>query len=244
MKNKKNIVIAVLSLLILVEGVFFYFQYRKTSHLGEKATYFENKRDSLNIVISNLVNSSSNLEYLVEKFAFENQTLKTDEYYMLISLRRQHFWVKKRDKTIWEGSCATGVGEVLRAGEQFNFQTPTGERRVLAKKTEPYWIRPNWFWREQGLEIPSDTEWIVIPDSLDFNQSIAFYDSLPEEDKLRVREVPGALGNYALNLGEGILIHKGQIGRGVYSHGCIRLKEEDLEIVDSLIPVGASVFIF
>ncbi|MBN2363018.1 L,D-transpeptidase [candidate division WOR-3 bacterium] len=244
MKNIKNITITILAVLVVLEASMIFFQYRKTTHSVERAAYFEGKRDSLNYVISGFVGSFSNLEYLVENLELENQSLKTDEYYMIINLSRQHFWIKKRDKIIWEGSCATGVGEVTRAGEKFSFHTPVGERRILAKKTEPYWIRPNWFWKEQGLAVPHDSEWIVIPDTLNFQQSIVFYDSLPEEEKLMVRAVPGALGNYALNLGDGILIHKGQIGRGVYSHGCIRLKEDDLEVADSLLPIGASVFIF
>ncbi len=244
MKNIKVIIIAALSCAVLFEAAALFILHRKTYHSAERAAYFERKTDSLNTVISGIGVTFANLEYMIEKLDFENQTLKTDEYYMIVNLSRQHFWIKKRDKIIWEGSCATGVGEVVRAGQTFNFQTPTGERKIIAKRTEPYWIRPNWFWKEQGLPVPHDSEWIKIPDSLNFQQSITFFDSLSEEEKLFVRAVPGALGNYALNLGEGILIHKGQIGRGVYSHGCIRLKEEDLHVADSLLPVGSSVFIF
>ncbi len=57
----------------------------------------------------------------------------------------------------------------------------------------------------------------------------------------------GHLGKYALDLGDGIMIHGtaeyDSIGRKA-SHGCIRLPEDMLETVYNAAPVGTDVYIF
>jgi len=59
-----------------------------------------------------------------------------------------------------------------------------------------------------------------------------------------VRAVPGALGNFKLDLGGGILLHYG-VGRGRnVSHGCIRLGTADLEAIYRALPVDAPVLIY
>jgi len=56
--------------------------------------------------------------------------------------------------------------------------------------------------------------------------------------------VPGALGSYALDLGNGILLHYG-VGRGRnVSHGCIRLGTGDLEAIFRTLEVGSPVLIY
>ena len=63
------------------------------------------------------------------------------------------------------------------------------------------------------------------------------------------RRVPEALGPYKLDTGDGYLIHgthifnEESIGEAV-SHGCVRLRNEDLEKLYPLVPVGTPVFIF
>lgn len=61
------------------------------------------------------------------------------------------------------------------------------------------------------------------------------------------REVPRALGTRKLDLGDGYLIHgtyeEDSVGRPV-SHGCIRLRNEDVEALYDLVDKGTPVFIF
>lgn len=63
------------------------------------------------------------------------------------------------------------------------------------------------------------------------------------------RQVPDALGPYKLDTGDGYLIHgthiynEESVGEAV-SHGCVRLRNEDLEVLYKLVPVGTPVFIF
>ncbi len=61
------------------------------------------------------------------------------------------------------------------------------------------------------------------------------------------RRVEGELGKYRLDLGEGYLLHgtpdKESIGFAA-THGCIRLRDEDIEWLYTYVPVGTKVFIF
>jgi hypothetical protein len=63
------------------------------------------------------------------------------------------------------------------------------------------------------------------------------------------RLVPNALGPYKLDTGDGYLIHgthiynEDSIGDAV-SHGCVRLRNEDLEKLYGIVPVGTPVYIF
>lgn len=63
------------------------------------------------------------------------------------------------------------------------------------------------------------------------------------------RLVPEALGPYKLDTGDGYLIHgthifnEDSIGEAV-SHGCVRMRNEDLEKLYQRVPVGTAVYIF
>ncbi|MGH7445093.1 MAG: L,D-transpeptidase [Longimicrobiales bacterium] len=63
------------------------------------------------------------------------------------------------------------------------------------------------------------------------------------------RLVPDALGPYKLDTGDGYLIHgthiynEDSIGEAV-SHGCVRMRNEDLERLYERVPVGTAVYIF
>jgi hypothetical protein len=61
------------------------------------------------------------------------------------------------------------------------------------------------------------------------------------------RKVNGTLGKYKLMLGDGFLFHgtplKNSIGLAA-THGCIRLRDEDIEWMYENVPVGTKVYIF
>jgi hypothetical protein len=61
------------------------------------------------------------------------------------------------------------------------------------------------------------------------------------------RRVEGELGKYRLDLGEGYLLHgtpdKESIGFAA-THGCVRLRDEDIEWLYTYVPVGTKVYIF
>lgn len=61
------------------------------------------------------------------------------------------------------------------------------------------------------------------------------------------RKVEGELGKYKLDLGEGYLLHgtpdKESIGMAA-THGCVRLRDEDIEWLYENVPVGTRVYIY
>lgn len=61
------------------------------------------------------------------------------------------------------------------------------------------------------------------------------------------RRIPDVLGAYKLDLGDGYLLHgtlDAESVGGASTHGCIRLRSEDLELVFQGVPVGTPVYIF
>src|SRR5687768_3630306 len=61
------------------------------------------------------------------------------------------------------------------------------------------------------------------------------------------RQIDGTLGMYKLDTGNGILLHgtphKNSIGRAA-THGCLRLRDEDIEWLYDYIPIGTKVYIY
>jgi len=61
------------------------------------------------------------------------------------------------------------------------------------------------------------------------------------------RRYPGILGTHRLNLGDGYAIHGTNqpqtVGRAV-SHGCVRLRNEDIAKLYAMVPVGTPVYIY
>ena len=61
------------------------------------------------------------------------------------------------------------------------------------------------------------------------------------------RKYRGVLGTHRLNLGDGYAIHGTNrpetIGRSV-SHGCVRLRNEDIAVLYDIVPVGTPVYIY
>ena len=61
------------------------------------------------------------------------------------------------------------------------------------------------------------------------------------------RKYSGVLGTNRLNLGDGYALHgtdvPSSIGTSV-SHGCVRLRNEDIETLYQMVPVGTPVYIY
>jgi lipoprotein-anchoring transpeptidase ErfK/SrfK len=125
-------------------------------------------------------------------------------------------------KLIAKSGTATGSGkEFVYGNDIWVFHTPRGHLKVLGKIKDPIWRKPDWAFHEAGEKVPS-------PNS-------------------PVRNVKGKLGKYALDLGEGILIHgtddPKSIGQRV-SHGCIRLPDKMMAKVYDAATVGTDVYVF
>jgi hypothetical protein len=172
-------------------------------------------------------------------------------YYLLIDTYQNRFHLRRNigdgsDVLVRSGYCGTGKGWTSNdQGQVWNFTTPRGLRYVLERGEHPYWYRPDWYWEEMNMIPPEPDEYIVIPDTISWQEQITYYhDSLTSSERVLVQRVPGALGSYKIDLGGGILIHYG-VGRGNnVSHGCIRMGSSDLEALYRSLPVGAPVIIY
>ncbi len=143
--------------------------------------------------------------------------------YIVIDRANNRLYLRRGEKTLLEAVCSTGSGAMLQdsKGErQWVFDTPGGMFRVLQKKEDPVWRKPDWAFVEEGLPLPSDPG-----ERIDYD----------------------AMGEYALAFGDGYFIHgtlyERLLGRSV-THGCIRLGSEDLRKVYRQSEVGTPIYIF
>lgn len=61
------------------------------------------------------------------------------------------------------------------------------------------------------------------------------------------RRFPGVVGTHRLNLGDGYALHGTDVPSSIgsaASHGCVRLRNEDIETLYTIVPVGTPVFIY
>lgn len=143
--------------------------------------------------------------------------------YIAIDRANNRMYLRQGDKTLLDAVCSSGSGNLLRdpAGDrEWVFDTPAGVFKVRGKTENPVWRKPDWAFIEEGEPVPGD----------------------PGE-----RIEYGVLGEYALDLGDGYLIHgtlyERLLGRSV-THGCVRLGRDDLRTLYKASPVGTQVFIF
>ena len=152
------------------------------------------------------------------------ETLQPHGTYVLIDTGRNRLTLVKGDQPILTAVCSTGSGRSLAEGgkrkRQWYFDTPRGEFFIRAKHPNPVWIKPDWAFLEEGEPIPRG---------------------------LAERLAPAELGAYAMDLGDGYLIHGTLYTRALglsVTHGCVRLGDDDLEKVFNTVKIGTPVYIF
>ena|SRR5450759_4451531 len=155
-------------------------------------------------------------------------TLKLNAYtsgqsYIVINTTENRFSLYTNKKLVREGFCSSGSYTMLQStgNKKWIFKTPKGKYWIRGKTTNPVWKRPDWSFVEEGLPIP------------------------PKDDFSRYEY--GVLGDYALAIGDGYLIHgtiyKRFLGMPV-THGCVRLNDEDLKVIFNTLNIGSKVYIF
>jgi lipoprotein-anchoring transpeptidase ErfK/SrfK len=176
--------------------------------------------------------------------------------------------------TVFQAPVGVATGLRLAfAGRAWRFHTPRGTRRVLRKTEDPVWTPPDWHYAEtaynhglrlarlpaQGVKLSTGAKLavrdrvvgIIYPGRpfamLPIDEHIVFDGRvfIPPVGTMN-RRITESLGDYALDLGGGYLIHgttnEASIGQAS-SHGCIRMRAEDVEWLFGNVPVGTSVVI-
>jgi lipoprotein-anchoring transpeptidase ErfK/SrfK len=159
----------------------------------------------------------------VQRFSRKYNAYTTGQSYLVINTTDNIFHLYRNKKQIREGHCSTGSFKMLKTeeGKSWIFKTPKGKFWIQGKVTNPPWRRPDWAYVEEGLPIPSQDD----PGRYEY----------------------GVLGDYAMALGDGYLIHgtiyKRFLGMPV-THGCVRLNDEDLKAIFNTLSIGSKVYIF
>lgn len=179
---------------------------------------------------TNSPSSTSASDGTDKQLVSENRQLRTRldrlmprGFYIVIDQSQNRLYLKQQDRVFLTAVCSSGSGMVLvdkDATRRWIFDTPRGRFKVSSKLRNPVWRKPDWAFVEEDVPVPED----------------------PAE-----RFEYGSLGEYALYLGQGYMIHgtlyERLLGQSV-THGCIRLGRDDLRTVYRLVPVGTPVFIY
>jgi L,D-transpeptidase YbiS len=143
--------------------------------------------------------------------------------YLMIDTGTNRLYLMRNRCILREAVCSTGSGRFLPdkpRKREWTFDTPKGEFHIRRKVVEPVWTKPDWAFIEEGEAIPS---------------------------RQSERLAPDELGDYAMDLGDGYLIHgtlyERSLGMSV-THGCVRLGAKDLEAVFKAVRIGTPVYIF
>jgi L,D-transpeptidase YbiS len=144
--------------------------------------------------------------------------------YIVIDRYNNRLWLRRGWDVRLEAVVSAGSGTVLKesggAQRVWTFDTPPGRFEVLSERRNPVWTKPDWAFLEEGQQPPA---------------------SLAE------RREKGSLGEWALDLGDGYMIHgtlyERLLGRNI-THGCVRVGRNDLRVIAEAAVPGTPVFIF
>ncbi len=160
----------------------------------------------------------------VQQLEKRMSALQPKGLYIVIDTAENRLQLRDGDKVLRTAVVSCGSGVVLeeQGGRKRSwvFDTPRGEFSVKNKITNPYWVKPDWAFIEEGEKIPRALE-----------------------DRIEA----GTLGDYALGFGQGYFIHgtlyTRLLGRNV-THGCVRVGDEDLKYLFKAVPIGAKIYIY
>ncbi len=196
------------------------------------------------------------------------------EIRIAVSLAGRTLWVIAGEDTVRTAPVAVASNSSLEyAGRKWRFTTPRGRHIVKEKREDPRWLPPDWHYaetaKEHGLKLRtlgaapvrlSDGRFLMVRDSavglatdssgrdlavLPFDEHIVFDNMLFIPPlTTRNRQLEGALGRFALDLGRGYLLHgtpyPSSIGTAS-THGCIRLGDDDIAWLYENVPIGTPV---
>lgn len=194
---------------------------------------------------------------------------------LVVSLEARRLWWMDGTDTLYTAPIAIGKSAILEYGERtWTFDTPVSIRTVRGREENPVWVPPDWHylevaageqlevaWLKAGADVTlADGRRLVVRrgrvglvedgrfEALPLGEEIIFDGTLyiPPIGSAH-RRIPGELGRYKLDLGDGILLHgtphEGSIGDAV-THGCMRLYEEDIAYLYEHVPRGTTVYIY
>ena len=210
--------------------------------------------------VANLQSEVASTEKLIED-------LHDSDLVITVSTAENKVYARRNGQLVFEAICSTGKNTVLHTGSETKvFRTPIGRFRIQEKETDPVWVPPDWHYieeaREKGLGVVRLNRGQRLGDLYVSGNNVYSTSGyvLPEGELIyrggaivippigtRPRQFRGILGTHRLNLGDGYALHGTQatrlLGQNV-SHGCVRLRNEDIAQLYQMANVGDEVIIY
>jgi lipoprotein-anchoring transpeptidase ErfK/SrfK len=208
----------------------------------------------------------TNLQSEVASTDRKIEDLHDSDLVITVATAENRVYARRNGQLVFDAICSTGKNTTLNTGtETLVFRTPIGRFRIRSKEEDPKWVPPDWHFieeaRNEGLGVVR----------LDYGECIAdlcargrevYSNGFPIEGGellvrggaivippvgTRARQWPEVLGTHRLNLGDGYALHGTQqvrqLGQNV-SHGCVRLRNEDIATLYQMASVGDEVIIY
>lgn len=155
---------------------------------------------------------------------------------VVVATEGRALWLMRDTVVMLRAPVAVGMEEDFTYnGRRYDFTTPVGRRRVLAKATEPLWVPPDWHYFEVAVERDLEVvqlrkgQRVTLGDSTRLevrgdevgrvNQFGNFWPFTPGTEIVfdgriyippfgtKQRQIPEVLGTHKLDMGDGYLIH-------------------------------------
>ncbi|CAN5746501.1 hypothetical protein BH23GEM7_BH23GEM7_33670 [soil metagenome] len=155
---------------------------------------------------------------------------------LIVSIHERRLWWMNGADTIYSAPVAVGTGLRLESREgTWEFSTPRGVRRVLAKEKNPVWTPPDWHYvelaqdsafglvrlqRGRGVPLNDGSRVVVRGERIGRILPDGRYEELPADEEIIVgrtifipplgtanRRIAGELGAYKLDMGDSYLLH-------------------------------------
>ena len=178
-----------------------------------------------------LVAASSRASEPIRKAALADRKFR-----IVVSTAERTLWVMRDTSAIMTAPIAVGMQKgFVYGGKEYDFKTPFGKRRVLAKGENPLWVPPDWHYYEKAVEdnltpiflqrgktvyLADDTRLEIRGDDVGrINRMGNFWPFNPGAEIIfdgniyippmgtNQRKVPEILGTRKLEIGDGYLIH-------------------------------------
>ncbi len=184
----------------------------------------------------------------------EEELLPSNKPYLVVSLAERRVLYIRGADTIFRAPVAVGSGKTLViGGKTKRFQTPRGKMTITHKELNPVWVPPNWHYieyaRNRGLGVVDMSN--ASPGALGGYPA----GSVPVRGGKVIippwgspqRQHKGVLGAAKLEMYDGYYFHGTDNERSVgsaASHGCLRMRRDDILWMYRNVGVGTPVYIY
>lgn len=182
------------------------------------------------------------------------EAVPANEPYLVVSIAERRVWYFEGQDTLFTAPVAVGSGNTLTiGGKTKRFQTPRGRMSITHKELDPVWVPPNWHYievaRRRGLRVvdmsnASPNALAQFPAGKEPIADGTIY--IPPWGSPQ-RKHKGVLGVAKLEMYDGYYFHgtdnEASIGTAA-SHGCIRMRKNDILWMYENVPVSTKVYIY